>query len=262
MRMPLRFQDQVAIVTGGGGGIGGATCLRLAQEGARVMVVDLVEADARRVAEAITEAGGQAGWHAANLTELPAAEAMAMATLARFGRIDVLVNTAGGSAGPAIQSTPKDFAHSDPARWQEMITLNLVGTLTPARAVVNHLIAQKSGSIVNVSSLAGVLGGTNLADYSAAKGGVIQFTVSLAKELAPFGIRVNSIAPGTVGTDRIKGLPADTRQEYLSGIRLGRFGTPEEMAAAITFLASPDASYITGQNLNVDGGWGLGPAKL
>jgi NAD(P)-dependent dehydrogenase (short-subunit alcohol dehydrogenase family) len=143
-----------------------------------------------------------------------------------------------------------------------MITLNLVGTLTPTRAVVNHLIAQRRGSIVNLSSLAGIIGAVNLADYSAAKGGVVQFTVSLAKELAPFGIRVNSIAPGSVATERIKNLPQDVMQEYISGIRLGRSGTPEELAAAIAFLASPDASYITGQNLNVDGGWGLGPAKF
>jgi NAD(P)-dependent dehydrogenase (short-subunit alcohol dehydrogenase family) len=258
----MRLKDQVAVVTGGGGGVGASTCHSLAHNGARVMVVDLLAESARRVSDEIKAAGGDADFIALNLMSYAECESMAEQTLKRFGQIDILANVAGGSAGPAIRSTPGPFAESDPARWGEMVQLNLIGTMNPTRAVINHMIERRSGKIVNVSSLAGVLGGTNLADYSAAKGGVILFTRSLAKEVASHGIRVNSIAPGTVGTERVLALPGGTREQYLAGIRMGRFGRPEEMASVILFLASDDASYITGQNITVDGGWGLGPANF
>ncbi|VTU29950.1 MULTISPECIES: SDR family NAD(P)-dependent oxidoreductase [unclassified Variovorax] len=258
----MRFSNKTALVTGGGGGIGGATCRLLAREGAKVMVTDLVAEGGRRTVEDIRAAGGEAEFVAGNITDFGSANDVANATRERFGRIDLLVNVAGGAAGPVIKTGHQSFAQSGPERWHEMIDLNLVGTLNVTRAVVNTMIEQGSGSIVNVASIAGVIGGPNLTDYSAAKGGVIAFTKALAKELAPSGIRVNSIAPGVVGTDRIHGLPQEVRDAYLVGIRLGRFAKAEEMATVILFLASPDASYVTGQNINVDGGWSMGPSNF
>lgn len=257
----MRFRGQVAIVTGGGG-IGGATCRLLASEGAKVMVADLVVEDAQMIARQITESGGEAEFMKLDVTSLEQANELVAATLKRFGKIDILANVAGGAAGPVIKTGHQAFAQSDPERWDEMIKLNLMGTLNMTRATINHMIEKRKGTIVNVASIAGVIGGPNLTDYSAAKGGVIAFTKALAKEVAEHEIRVNCIAPGVVGTDRIFGMSKEIRDAYLVGIRLGRFAKPEEMATVILFLASNDSSYITGQNINVDGGWSMGPSNF
>lgn len=255
----MRVKDKVAIITGGAGGIGQATCKLLAQEGARIMVADLVAEQAQRVADEIRALGHQAEAWQVNVTEFEQANGLARATVDRFGRIDILVNIAGGSAGPVIKTKQQVFAESQPERWDEMITLNLKGTMNCTRAVINYMIENGSGRVVSFASTAGMIGGLRVSDYSAAKAGVIGFTKALAKEVAAYGINVNSIAPGVVGTPRMFGMPKEVLDGYLKGIRLGRLAKPEELASVVLFLASEDSSYITGQNIAVDGGLTLGP---
>jgi NAD(P)-dependent dehydrogenase (short-subunit alcohol dehydrogenase family) len=255
----MRIKDKVAIVTGGGGGIGQATCRLLAREGGKIMIADVVAGEAEKLAASIRGEGGDADVAVVDITKYEAAISLSEATMKRYGRIDILVNLAGGSAGPAIRTKQQIFAQSTPDRWEEMLTLNLVGTLNATRAVVNQMIEQKSGRIVSFSSSAGVIGGMRVADYSAAKAGVIGFTKALAKEVAPYGINVNSIAPGVVGTPRMMAMAPEIMEGYLKGIRLRRFARPEELASVVLFLVADDSSYITGQNIEVDGGLNLGP---
>ena len=176
----------------------------------------------------------------------------------RFGRIDILANIAGGSAGPVIATNYSLFAESVKERWDEIVNLNLYGTLNCTRAVVNHMIERRSGKVINFASLAGMIGMRKAAEYSAAKGAVIAFTKSLAKELGQYGINVNSISPGVIGTARVRKSNKDTIQDWLMGISLGRVGEPEEVARVVLFLASDDSSYITGENIMVDGGMAHG----
>ncbi len=255
----MRIKDKVAIITGGAGGIGQATCKLLAMEGAKVMIADLVLEQAQQVASEIRELGHEADAIQLNVTQFEDAIRMAKATMERFGKIDILVNLAGGSAGPVINTKQQIFAESQPERWDEMITLNLKGTLNSTRAVINHMIEARGGKVVSFASTAGMIGGLRVTDYSAAKAGVIGFTKGLAKEVAQYGINVNSIAPGVVGTPRMFGMPKEVIDGYLKGIRLGRLATPKELASVVLFLVSDDSSYITGQNIAVDGGLTLGP---
>lgn len=255
----MRLKGKVAIVTGGGGGIGRATCLTLARQGATIMIADVVLSTAESVARELKAEGYVAQAMNVDIAKYEEAEGLAGVTVKQFGRIDILVNIAGGSAGPAIKTQPSLFAFSAPGRWDEMITLNLKGTLNCTRAVINYMIEQNGGRIISLASTAGVIGALRVADYSAAKAGVIGFTKALAKEVASHGINVNSISPGVVGTPRMLGMPKEMLDGYLKGIRLKRLASPDEIASVILFLASSDSSYITGQNINVDGGLTLGP---
>ncbi len=258
----MRVKDKVAVVTGGAGGIGQATCKVLAKEGAKVMIADLMLEQAKNVASEITASGYEAQAIEADITRLDGANRLAKATLEHFGRIDILVNIVGGSGGPSIKTKPQVFAQSQPERWEEMITLNLIGALNCTRAVINHMIERGSGKIVSFSSVVGVIGALELVDYSAAKAGIIGFTMALAKEVASSGINVNCISPGIVGTPRVRGmLKQEVIDGYEKGIRFGRLAKPEELASVVLFLASDDANYITGQNIIVDGGLTLGPAN-
>lgn len=246
----MRFKDRVAIVTGGGSGIGRATCELLAAEGARVAVADLNEAAAAAVAAGIAAAGGTALPVAVDVARVESVNSMVAAVVAAWGGVHVLVNNAGWDRiGP--------FVESEPEFWDRVIAINLRGQLACARAVLPHMIRQGYGRLVNISSDAGRNGSSGETPYAAAKGGVIAFTKSLAREVARHGIAVNCVAPGLTDTAFLSAVTQGNEKlidGILRSIPFRRFGRPEEIARAIAFLASDDASYITGQTLSVNGG--------
>jgi len=245
-----RFRDRVAIVTGGASGIARVTAHILASEGARVVIADINIDDADRVAGEIKAQGGQAIALKVDVTSLDEADRMAKAALDKFGQIDIMANIAGG----AIPTKIGPFSQSDKEVWDRIFALNLYGTLNCCRAVVNHMIERRYGKIVNVASVAGMVGQANTADYAAAKGGIIAFTKSLAKELAQYGINVNCVSPALTGTERVLSMPEEFLQRQIKMIHLGRYAQPEEIARVIVFLASDEASFVTGANYVVDGG--------
>ncbi len=241
-----KLQDQVAIVTGASRGIGKATALALATEGAKVVVnyASSSEAADAVVAE-ITQAGGDAIALCADVSQADAVDEMVKQTKAKFGRIDILVNNAGITRDTLLLRMKLED-------WQAVINLNLTGVFLCCKAVSKLMLKQRSGRIINISSVAGVMGNPGQANYSAAKAGVIGLTKTLAKEFASRGVTVNAVAPGFIETDMTEGLQAE---EILKAIPLNRYGKPEEIADMIRFLAAGTAShYITGQVFNVDGG--------
>lgn len=255
----MRVKDKVAIVTGGGGAIGRETSKLLATEGAKVMVADLNIEAANKVVDEIKALGHKALAIDLDTTKVDKAEQLAKATLDNFGQIDILVNVVGGSAGPFIKTKLGFFAQSNKERWEEIVNLNLLGTFNCTRAVINHMIERRSGKIVSIASTSGVIGMQKAAEYSAAKAGIIGFTKALAKEVGPYGINVNCVSPGVVGTPRVLEMAKELIPEWTKGIRLGRLAKPEEIASVVFFLVSEESSYITGQNIIVDGGLSLGP---
>ena len=246
----MNIKDRVAIVTGSATGIGRRTALRLAREGAKVVIADIDIAGANKVADEIKGLGQEAIALKVDVTSLDEANQMAKTTLDKFGQIDILANIAGG----AIPGKIGPFSQSVKEVWDRIIGLNLYGTFTCSRAVINHMIERRSGKIVNVASVAGIVGQANTADYAAAKGGIIAFTKSLAKEVAQYGINVNCVSPAFTGTERVLSMPEEFLQKQIKMIHLGRYGKPEEIANVIVFLASDEASFVTGANYVVDGG--------
>ena len=246
----MNIKDQVAIVTGGAIGIGRQTALRLAREGAKVVIADINIDGANKVAEEIKALGQEVIALKVDITSLDEANQMAKATLDKFGQIDILGNIAGG----AIPGKIGPFSQSVKEVWDRIIGLNLYGTFTCTRAVINHMIERRSGKIVNIASVAGIVGQANTADYAAAKGGIIAFTKSLAKEVAQYGINVNCVSPAVTGTERVLSMPEEFLQKQIKMIHLGRYGKPEEIANVIVFLASDEAGFVTGANYVVDGG--------
>lgn len=241
-----RLVDRVAIITGASRGIGRAMALAFAAEGANVVVNYASSSNAaQEVVAAITEAGGTAIAQQADVSKLEQVDALVNQTLEKFGRIDILVNNAGITRDTLLlRMKPED--------WQAVIDLNLTGVFYCTRAVSKIMLKQKSGRIINIASVAGQMGNPGQANYSAAKAGVIGFTKTVAKELAPRGITVNAIAPGFISTDMTSDLKSE---EILKYIPLGRYGEPEEIAGMARFLAADAAAaYITGQVFNVDGG--------
>jgi len=241
-----RLGERVAIITGASRGIGRSTALALAAEGANVVVnYASSSAAAEEVVKTITDGGGNAIALQADVSKLDQVDTLINKTLEKFGRVDVLVNNAGITRDTLLlRMKPED--------WQAVIDLNLTGVFLCTRAVSKIMLKQKSGRIINITSVAGQMGNPGQANYSAAKAGVIGFTKAVAKELASRSITVNAVAPGFIATDMTSDLKSD---EILKYIPLARYGEPEEVAGMIRFLAAdPAAAYITGQVFNVDGG--------
>ena len=241
-----RLHNQVALVTGASRGIGRATAIALASEGANVVINYASSKDAaEQVVAEITALGGAAIALAGDVSKADQVDALVEAVMNQWGRIDVLVNNAGITRDTLLlRMKPED--------WQAVIDLNLTGVFLCTRAVSKIMLKQKSGRIINITSVAGQMGNPGQANYSAAKAGVIGFTKTVAKELSTRGITVNAVAPGFIATDMTADLKSD---EILKFIPLGRYGKPEEVAGMIRFLAAdPAAAYITGQVMNVDGG--------
>jgi len=248
-----RFDGKTVVVTGGGGGIGGATCRRFAKEGARVAVFDLNLEAAEKVAAAIGAAGGAAVAIRCDITDGAAVAAAVAATESQLGPIDVLVNNAGWD----VFCT---FTKTEPAQWDRLITINLVGALHMHHAVLPGMVARKSGRIVNIGSDAGRVGSSGEGVYSACKAGIIAFSKTIAREHARHGITVNVVCPGPTDTALFAdykegaGNPEKLDLAFKRSIPLGRIGQPDDIAGAILFFASDDASYVTGQVLSVSGG--------
>jgi NAD(P)-dependent dehydrogenase (short-subunit alcohol dehydrogenase family) len=256
----MRVKNKVAIVTGGGNGIGRQSSLLLAKEGARVLVADLLIDKANEVVEQIRAKGYEAVATKVDVTSLKDTDKMVQTAIDRFGQIDILANIAGGSAGPVIKTKPVLFAQSIQERWSDMINLNLFGVFNTVRSVINHMIQRSTGKIICFASTAGTIGGQGISTYSAAKAAIIGFSKALAKEVARFKISVNCVAPGIVASERILAeWSREKIENYEKEIFWGRLGKPEEIANAVLFLASDDSNYITGQTIVVDGGLSLGP---
>ncbi len=248
-----RFEGKTVIVTGGGGGIGGASCHRFAKEGARVAVLDLNLPAAEAVATAIRADGGQAAALLCDITDRASVDAAVSTTEAQLGPTDVLVNNAGWDIF-------KPFTKTEPAQWDKLIAINLIGMLHMHHAVLPGMVARKAGRIVNIASDAGRVGSSGEAVYAACKGGLIAFSKTIAREHARHGITVNVVCPGPTDTALFAdykagaGNPEKLIEAFTRLIPLGRIGQPNDLPGAIVFFASDDAGYITGQVLSVSGG--------
>ena len=248
----MHFADHVAVVTGASRGIGRAIALRLAAGGARVVVnYHSSQAAADQVVEQIKAAGGQAIAVQADVSHPDQAQALIDAAQKAFGRVDILVNNAGTTRDTLIMRMSEED-------WDQVIDTNLKGAFNCIKAVSRTMMRQRSGRIVNVTSVSGLYGNAGQANYAAAKAGLIGLTKTVAKELGPRGITCNAVAPGYVPTDLTASLPPDLVDVAIHRTILGRAGTAEDMAAAVAFLASGDASFVTGQILTVDGGLSMG----
>ncbi|WP_269533105.1 beta-ketoacyl-ACP reductase [Chitinimonas sp. BJYL2] len=243
----MRLSGKVTIITGAASGIGRATALRFGKEGARVVVCDLNRAGIDQVVSEIVGQGGEAVGHVVNVTDMAEINAMVAAVKAQWGRVDVLVNNAGIVADAQLTKMTEE-------QFDRVIDINLKGVFNCAKAVVDIMVAQGTGVILNASSVVGLYGNFGQSNYAAAKFGVIGFTKTWAKELGRKGIRSNAVCPGFVATPILKDMPEKVIQSMEERVPLKRLAQPEEIAAVYTFLASDDASYINGAVLSVDGG--------
>ena len=247
--MTGRLQDKVAIITGAAQGIGRAIAETFAAQGARLMIADLQEDSGRTTVDALRAGGAEVDFVKTDVSAAADAEAMAAATLERFGRIDILVENAGVFPSNLIEDTPE-------AVWRRTVEVNLFGVFQCVRACLPQMKAQGYGRIVIAASVTGPkVGEIGDAHYSATKAGVVGFIRTAAIEFAPLGIAINAVEPGYVLSDGMKTtFPEEFREEAKSFVPMGRFGEPREVAQAYLFLASDEASYITGQSIVVDGG--------
>src|SRR5882672_4972790 len=239
---------EVALVTGGSRGIGRAIVRALARTGAKVHFT--FRRDRRKAEETagiVREEGGTAEFSQLDVSEEAAVEAWSQSVLERERRLDILVNNAGETVDGLL-------AFQEAADWRRVLAVNLDGTRHACRAVLRPMIEQRRGRIVNLASVSAIMGLEGQTAYAAAKGGVLSFTRSLAREVAPFGITVNALVPGPVETEMWRSLPEERRAILLSQVPLGRAANPEEVAAAAVYLATEASSYVTGTALRVDGG--------
>jgi len=241
----MRLRDKVAIVTGGGKGIGREISRRFAQEGAKVVIAQRDSETALRLVREIEAANGTASFIPTDVSVPEQVEHLVQETVERFSQIDILVNNA------AITRCWDPVLEMSPESWRRVIDVNLTGVFLCSQAVARHMVRRKYGRIVNIGSVASFMPQSNAAHYCAAKGGLIMLTKSLALDLSQYNILVNTVTPGSIFTER----SVEDSGHGLAKIPLGRPGKTEEVAAAVLFLASDEASYIQGQTLVVDGGW-------
>jgi 3-oxoacyl-[acyl-carrier protein] reductase len=242
----IDLSGRVALVTGASRGIGRAIALKLAAQGATV-VAAAREQNAAATVEEITAAGGKAVVASVDVADAAAIDALVAGTLERHGQIDILVNNAGITKDQLLLRMKR-------ADWDAVIATNLTGAFALTQAVLKPMIRQKGGRIVCISSVVGQSGNAGQANYAASKAGLIGFAKSVAQEVASRNITVNVVAPGLIETDMTRAITGDAREEWAARIPLKRLGTADDIAAAVCFLASPEASYITGQVLAVNGG--------
>jgi 2-hydroxycyclohexanecarboxyl-CoA dehydrogenase len=246
----MGLPGRTAIVTGGASGIGRATALRLARDGADVAILDVDVANAERVAREIVAVGRRALAVEADVSSVASVTAATERVRGELGRVRVLVNGAGiASFVPLLQMTE--------AEWDRLVAVHLKGTFNCTRAVLPDMIAARWGRVVSIASVAGLNGGgPGLAHYAAAKAGIIGFTKAVALEMAGFGITLNAIAPGLIDTPLLdrSGMPREVRERIVQQMPVGRIGAPDDIAAACAYLASEDASFVTGQVLSPNGG--------
>jgi 2-hydroxycyclohexanecarboxyl-CoA dehydrogenase len=243
----MTLQDKIAVVTGAASGIGRATAVALTSAGATVVVADINRDQGESTMAMLRERGGTADFIAVDMTDVASIAAFAESVQARRGTVDILVNGAGwGRTHPFWEGTPE--------LWQQLIALNLVGPMTLVKALLPRMLERKSGRIVNIASDAGRVGSLGETVYAAAKGGLIAFTKSLARETARYGINVNCVCPGPTDTPLLAAVPESHLEAFKKAIPLRRFAQPSEVADAVTFFAGEKSSYITGQVLSVSGG--------
>jgi 3-oxoacyl-[acyl-carrier protein] reductase len=241
------FAGRAAIVTGGGAGIGLAIARRLAENGADVVIPDFNGPSAEAAAAQLKELGVRTLAFQADVADVARMDQVVAATIEAFGGVHILVNNAGITRDNLL-------LRMAPEQWDAVIRTNLTGTYVATHAVLRQMVKQRAGSIVSIASVIGLMGNPGQANYAASKGGIIAFTKSIAREVASRGIRVNAIAPGYIATEMTAKLPEEVREAILENIPMPRMGTPDDVASAVRFLCSDEASYITGVCLRVDGG--------
>lgn len=241
------LSGQRAIVTGSGRGIGRAIALELARRGADVAISDVDQESAEAVAGEIRDLDRKSLAQPCNVTDKEQVDALVSRTVEVLGGLEIFVNNAGITRDTI-------FIRMTAEQWEQVLDVNLKGTFFGCQAAARVMMKARAGSIVNVASVVGLMGNPGQANYSASKAGVITLTRTLAKELAGRGVRVNAVAPGFIETEMTKNLPEKARAAFLEHIPLGRAGTPEDVASAISWLCSPHAAYLTGQTLVIDGG--------
>ena len=244
----MKFANQVAIITGAGRGIGRAIAMRLASEGARVAIVSRTEKNSAQVADEINaKYAGLAKAYAVDAADHAAVQTLCAQVITDFTRVDILVNNAGITRdGLSMRMSPED--------WNSVIATNLGGAFNFYQGVARAMMKQRSGRIINIASVAGILGNAGQANYAASKAGLIAFTKVVARELATRGVTSNAVAPGFITTDMTEVLSQEIKDVVAKQIPMQKFGEPDDIASAVAFLASAEGKYITGQVLTVDGG--------
>jgi 3-oxoacyl-[acyl-carrier protein] reductase len=248
----MDLTGKVAIITGSGRGIGKAIAMKLAEVGATIVINDVGDAGpAEQTVAEIKSLGRQSMAVMADVSSTADVVKLVDATISAYGKVDILVNNAGITRDQlAMRMTDED--------WDKVLAIDLKSVFLCTRAVLRPMLKQRSGKIISISSIVGIIGNASQANYAAAKAGIIGFTKTIAKEMGSRGITANAVAPGFIDTPMTQALPEERRQIMLNGIPLGYLGTPRDVAEAVAFLASEEARYITGQVITVDGGISLG----